>query len=319
VLRIPLGIGARADRVLVLGWSEAPPETNTRMIALAQRFGDQLDLALTQARRREAQARAEELHRRFERSLLPKLSDGRSSLRIGLHYRPGEPHLELGGDFIDVLESPAGIAVIVGDVCGHGPDAAALGATLRTAWGALLMSGMEMNEVAAGLSLVLERERPSSDLFATALLAQIVPGENQLTLLNFGHPPPFLCHEGGAVPVAAPPHPPLGTFAGGQGQQLTMDLPPGWSLFFYTDGLVEARLTPSEGERFGEERLQKALQAFGCSFHDEDDLRRLMLAASDNGDVTVQDDVTVLVVAASEADALAKTAAGSRPEVTRLS
>ena len=68
-------------------------------------------------------------------------------------YRPGERHLELGGDFLDVVDlGDHGLAVICGDVSGHGPDAAALGAMLRVSWEALVLSRTPPAELVCALA-----------------------------------------------------------------------------------------------------------------------------------------------------------------------
>ena len=85
---------------------------------------------------------AEGMHRRLEQALVPSLPVEHEGFEVLSHYRSGEHHLDLSGDFIDVLDrGEAGIAVICGDVSGHGPNAAALGAMLRASWQALVAAG----------------------------------------------------------------------------------------------------------------------------------------------------------------------------------
>ncbi|MBM3147069.1 MAG: hypothetical protein FJ000_04150, partial [Actinobacteria bacterium] len=128
VLRAPISVGAPADSLLALGWSTERREPGKRTLALVQRFCDQVGVALVEARRLTEQQRAESVHRRFAGSLLPNLPVDHPGFHVRTVYRPSERHLELGGDFIDVLDrGDAGVAVLVGDVSGHGPDAAARG------------------------------------------------------------------------------------------------------------------------------------------------------------------------------------------------
>ena len=78
---------------------------------------------------------AERMHRRLEQALVPSLPIEHEGFEVLSHYRPGEHDLELSGDFIDVLDrGEVGVAVICGDVSGHGPNAAAMGAMLRASW-----------------------------------------------------------------------------------------------------------------------------------------------------------------------------------------
>src|SRR4029079_10640650 len=102
--------------------------------------------------------RAEEVNR-LERALLATASvvDQRLEVRVG--YRAGRDGV-LGGDFYDVVERPDGsVLALVGDVCAHGPDAASLGATLRTAWRTLVLTGTRPGDILGLLEVVLQAER----------------------------------------------------------------------------------------------------------------------------------------------------------------
>jgi serine phosphatase RsbU (regulator of sigma subunit) len=299
VLRSPIGIHGVAERLLVLGWAGEPRPPDAFTLALVQRFADQADVALTQAGRREAQAEAERLHRRFERGLLPTVPVEHSQLSVRMHYRPREAHLELGGDFIDVLDrGDAGVAVIVGDVSGHGPDAAALGAMLRTGWHALMAGGADARTIVDSLRAVLLRERPKPETFATFCLAWIDPRVDEVALLNVAHPPPLLL-DGDVQPLAVDPLPPLGTFDRPVSDPVRIPLPPDWRLFFYTDGLIEARAAPGSAERYGEARLIEALRRVGGGGLTDECLGELLEDIERAAGEPFADDVAVLVVSQS--------------------
>ena len=294
--RAPIGMGRVADRLLVLGWSKAHEVPDAAMLVLVQRFADQAALALTQARRREAQDDAERLHRRLERSLLPSLELRNQDLTIIEQSLPGERRLELGGDFLDVVDlESGGVAVIVGDVAGHGPDAAALGATLRSAWAALIFSGAQPADVARTLRQVIERERTSPDTYTTCCLAWVDPECDQVSLLNFGHPAPLLLGSP-VTPLNVPPLTPLGTFDDPIGEPVAWTLPPGWNLFFYTDGLIESRAARGSSERYGHVRLLHALAALEHDEVDDQYLVRLLHGIQALAGEPFPDDVTVVVV-----------------------
>ena len=93
---------------------------------------------------------------RLQRGLLPvPLLEG-SWLRFASRYRPGRRRSLLGGDFYDVVRSPDGtVHAMIGDVCGHGPDEAALGVALRIAWRALTFAGLSGEELLGSLQRVL--------------------------------------------------------------------------------------------------------------------------------------------------------------------
>ena len=302
VLRAPIGLGRVADRLLVLGWAQAHEVPDAAMLVLVQRFADQAALALTQARRREAQDDAERLHRRLERSLLPSLELRNQDLTIIEQSLPGERRLELGGDFLDVVDvESGGVAVIVGDVAGHGPDAAALGATLRSAWAALIFSGAPPADVARTLRQVIEHERASPDTYATCCLAWVDPARDQVSILNFGHPAPLLLGTP-VTPLNVPPLTPLGTFDDPIGEPVAWTLPPGWNLFFYTDGLIESRAFRGSSERYGHARLLHALAALEHEEVDDQYLARLLRGIQALAGEPFPDDVTVVVVGKRRAE-----------------
>ena len=187
---------------------------------------------------------AEEMHRRLEQALVPSVPVEHEGLEVVTSYQAGERHLELSGDFIDVLDrGESGVAVICGDVSGHGPNAAAMGSMLRASWQALTDSGAAPATIVTGLRAVLERERRNPLTFATLCLAWIDPRRGEVSLLSLGHPPPLLI--GSLVePLPAAPMPPLGTFDRPLEEPLHFALPAGWRLLFYTDGLIEGRIAP---------------------------------------------------------------------------
>jgi serine phosphatase RsbU (regulator of sigma subunit)/anti-sigma regulatory factor (Ser/Thr protein kinase) len=255
-LVVPLARGRGEERILTLLWDDQAPPASPETRALARRFADQALLALEQARVRTAQAEAARLHAQLEANLLPSVEFGRGGPTVVTRYRPGEHRMLLGGDFFDALSLPDGTsAFLVGDVSGHGPPAAALGATLRVAWRTLVLQGIVDGTLLRGLEAVLERERSSPETFATVACALVPPGGGRLRVMLAGHPPPLV------VPAAFPswtllqPGPPLGASAGLRWKEATRPLPHGSCLLFYTDGLVEGRADPGSAERFGLARL----------------------------------------------------------------
>ena len=97
---------------------------------------------------------------RLERGLLPSPLLAGSAVRARSFYRSGRTRSVLGGDFFDAVLGPSGtVHAIVGDVCGHGPDEAALGALLRVSWRALVLAGVDEPQVLPKLQQVLVSER----------------------------------------------------------------------------------------------------------------------------------------------------------------
>ena len=245
---------------------------------------------------------AESMHRRLEQALVPSLPVEHEGLQVLTHYRPGEHHLQLGGDFIDVLDrGDAGVAVICGDVSGHGPDAAALGAMLRASWQALIVSGAAPATIVESLRSVLERERKNPLSYATLCLAWIDARGEEVNLLSVGHPAPLLVAGREVTPLPATPMPPLGAVNWPVEQPLRMVLPDGWRLFFYTDGLIEGRAAPGSPERFGEQRLVEAVRRLGGDVVDAESLERLLADVEAAGGEPFTDDVAVMLISQAQA------------------
>ncbi|MDM7856173.1 SpoIIE family protein phosphatase [Cellulomonas sp. MW4] len=195
--------------------------------------------------------RAEETNR-LERALLPKpmVSDAGLDVRVG--YRAGRDGL-LGGDFYDVVERPDGtVLALVGDVCGHGPDEAALGATLRTAWRTLVIAGTPAGEIFGLLERVLASERHRPEVFTTAAMLAVAPDRESADLYLAGHPVPFLLDPSAELLPTGHRGRALGIPVTGGWEPARLHLGPRWRVLLYTDGLLEATI----GD--GRERLGKA-------------------------------------------------------------
>jgi len=210
---------------------------------------------------REAQIYARE-NSRLERGLLPSplLSDPR--LTVATQYRPGGGQMLLGGDFFDVVETADGwVHTVVGDVCGRGPEEAALGVCLRVAWRTMVLAGRPMADVLSAVQQMLEHERQEERLFATLCMMSIAPDRSHGRLHLAGHPQPLLITSGGVQELAAPVCPPPGISHARDGPSTEVALGEHWSLVMYTDGLVEGRI--GEGpERLGSEGLTDIIRSF---------------------------------------------------------
>jgi len=185
--------------------------------------------------------RAEEVNR-LERALLPTPSvvDQRLEVRVG--YRAGRDGV-LGGDFYDVVERPDGsVLALVGDVCGHGPDEAALGATLRTAWRTLVLAEVPTVDILGLLERVLISERARPEVFTTVSMLDVAADRASVDLYLAGHPVPLLL---GAPSTLLPTHGrgrALGIPVSGGWSPVRLELAPSWRILLYTDGVLEATI-----------------------------------------------------------------------------
>ncbi len=240
LLALPVAYGSQVGSLLFFAWTEPIDRPGEELLSVARRFADEAAIAIERAERMAAEREAARLHRRLEESLLPKMAVQSERLAVDYRYVPGERHLLIGGDFLDTATRPDGsICLIIGDVTGHGPDAAALGAMLRAAWHGLAMQGTPFDELLSRLNDVLTAERAEDGQFATVCLACVAATEARLTLALAGHPQPLLATPNDVVEVAARHGVPLGVSDDPEWPVTTVDLPPAWSLLFYTDGLPD--------------------------------------------------------------------------------
>src|SRR5260370_22334488 len=142
---------------------------------------------------------------RLERGLLPSPVLVDAGLAVATRYRAGGGRMLLGGDFFDLVEAADGwVHVVVGDVCGRGPEEAALGVCLRVAWRTMVLAGRPMAEVLSAVQQVLEHERHKERLFTTLCMVSVAPDRTRARLHLAGHPPPLLLAPGRGTELAAP-------------------------------------------------------------------------------------------------------------------
>ena len=203
----------------------------------------------------------------LRRSLVTELHEGLISLssepvvhrlRIITRYLPAQREQIVAGDFYGVLGLEGGrVATMVGDVSGHGPQAAATATHLRAAWRALASSGASPARTARVLNESLLAEQTGSDVrFATLCMAWFDPGLESVALINAGHPPPVLLRRRLVQQVPLRREPPIGVVREPSWREQRVRLPAeAWSMLFFTDGLVEGRTRPGGPRPYGTERL----------------------------------------------------------------
>ncbi|TSB16403.1 serine/threonine-protein phosphatase [Streptomyces benahoarensis] len=201
-------------------------------------------VAAVMRQRREAElANVRSIAEVAQRVLLRPVPRGAGPLRIAVSYTSAVAEARIGGDLYEVVTSPGGVRIIVGDVQGKGLEAVESAAVVLGAFREAAHDEAELTAVGARVERALGRHL-GGERFVTAVLAEIGDGPFA-TLLNFGHPAPLVVRAGGAVDFAAPPERalPLGlaAYADDGPKPHTVPFAPGDQLLFYTDGVTEAR------------------------------------------------------------------------------
>jgi hypothetical protein len=249
---------------------------------------------------------------RLRRSLITELRAGLVALSrdrvvgpvtVISRYLPAEQEQLLAGDFYGVVAGPGGeVTLMVGDVSGHGPDAAAVATHLRAGWRALAVAGVPPTEMLRVLNdaLLSEQRASGGTRFATVCLASISRDLATVTLAIAGHPPPLLVRADAIAEVDISPGPPLGVVAEVEWRALSVELPAqAWSLLLYTDGLVEGRAEPGGERPFGMERLARLLAEVAPPLL-EPQIDRLLAEVRVANGGPMNDDVVMLVVSPAE-------------------
>jgi serine phosphatase RsbU (regulator of sigma subunit) len=250
--------------------------------------------------------------RALQDSLLPARLPDIPGIELGARYRAAGQGLDVGGDFYDAFQADANWWIIaVGDVCGHGVEAAATTGLVRHTIRSAAMSGVMPSAVLAHLNEMLlraDRERdvvdddrvPVSPRFCTVLVGAVQPTDRgvDIILCSGGHPLPLVSRAVGRVDPVGVPGTLLGVTEDLSLTDSVVHLDPGEALVCYTDGLIDRRT----GRRaFGEEGIVKAMyQGKGLSAAG---LARLIEAeALSFVDDEPGDDMAVLALLAIPAD-----------------
>ncbi|MGW3243200.1 SpoIIE family protein phosphatase [Streptomyces sp. NPDC001070] len=188
----------------------------------------------------------------LQRHLLPRHLTGGTAVEVASRYLPADVNHGVGGDWFDVIPlSGARVALVVGDVVGHGLHAAATMGRLRTAVHTLADMELPPDELLTHLDDTVQRlgeedcdlpDQIPAVTGATCLYAIYDPATRRCTMAAAGHPPPAVVDPLGRVTFPdLPSGSPLGIGLGDPFEAVEMELPEGSLLALYTDGLIETR------------------------------------------------------------------------------
>ncbi|MFZ4271526.1 PP2C family protein-serine/threonine phosphatase [Streptomyces arboris] len=253
--------------------------------SLATRAALAIDNALLYELRRNAVLSLQE-------HLLPSQLPESVQWDLSASYAVGDPMLDVGGDFYDAVPRPDGsIALLIGDVCGRGAEAAALTGLARHTLRTLLEEGTDPGTSLSRLNRALRQERASR--FLTAVVATLTPrpdGTALLSTCSAGHPPPLVLRGDGTVSEVLSGGLLLGVLDDVSYESHEELIAPDDTLVLFTDGLTESR---EAGGAFFESVLPARLSALRGSgaAHIAESLAQQAETFRDSG----QDDIALLV------------------------
>jgi serine phosphatase RsbU (regulator of sigma subunit) len=215
------------------------PEQTAADEALLREVADRASVVLTRARLRESEHRVAV---RLQEALLPGALRHPPSVQVAARYAAGSDLLEVGGDWYDAFELPGGrVALAVGDVVGHGLEAAATMGRLRVALHALAPHAAGPAALLSHLDGFAAAAQVTD--YATVCAVEVEPATGALRYARAGHPPPLVVapdgtttwlDRAGSMPLHGAPRP-------APRPEATATLAPGALLVLYSDGLVERR------------------------------------------------------------------------------
>lgn len=289
----PLIVQGQRIGAVSLGISHEARALDFDDLAFAEDLGRRLAVAIDNS---VLYTERSEVARKLQQALLPPALPTAEGFDVAYRYQASGAGNEVGGDFYDMFALDDGSwALVVGDVCGKGPEAAAITGLARHTVRAVALYDRRPTRILEGLNEALLSQQ--SDRFCTVCFVRIEPlqsGGARLTVCSAGHPLPIIVTAAGAVRTVGGPGTPAGLFPQMEVSDATDRLAPGDCLVLYTDGVTERH----EGsEVFGEETLVSVLLDAHSGTADEI-VAAVSSAVVGFNDKPLRDDMAVLVVKA---------------------
>lgn len=287
---VPISDGTTGYGALTLARQAGTPHFAIADLGLAEELGRHLAVAVRVDR---MFRRRSEVAETLQASLLPARLPAVPGLEFAPAYVGATQWQETSGDFYDVFRLPDGWAIAVGDVCGKGQDAAAMTAAARHAIRALAhVKSSPVDVLAAANDVLLAGDY--DERFVTVKLAFLrhLGRGVQVRLGSAGHPGPAVVRADGRVEMLDGDGLPLGLFGEARPSHAELELDEGDLLFFYTDGVTEAR---SADQEFFEDRLADSLAA-GAGRSAAETVRAVQELVTAFSQGELRDDVTILAV-----------------------
>jgi serine phosphatase RsbU (regulator of sigma subunit) len=290
VICVPISDGTTSYGAMTLARPPGKGAFEIADLSLAERLGEHLAIAIRVDRMFRHRSEVAET---LQASLLPARLPDVPGLDFAAAYVGATQWQEVSGDFYDVFRYRDGWAIAIGDVCGKGQDAAAMTAAARHSIRALASVHSGPADVLAGANEVL-LAGDYGERFVTVKLAFLQSARRRLRvrLAGAGHPGPALVRADGRVELLEGDGLPLGLFEDAGPGHADLELREGDLLFFYTDGVTEARSADLE---FFEDRLIDELAA-GAGRSAAETVRAVQELVTAFSAGELRDDVTIVAV-----------------------
>jgi hypothetical protein len=238
VVAMPLIARGRLLGTLSLYSLHSTRRYDSDLLALVGDLVDRAAMALDNAMLYAARTH---LARTLQSSLLPDKLPTLDQVALASAYHPAGEESEVGGDFYDVFTTPSGCWLVVGDVCGKGPEAAAVTALVRHSVRAFAFVRSSPAQVLGAVNQVM-LGHALAHRFATAVVARLDLRSEPVkaVIARAGHPPPLLLAAGGSVEYVTSDGMMLGVQPGSNVLDVKVELASGSTLVLYTDGLLDA-------------------------------------------------------------------------------
>lgn len=242
------------------------------------------DLAELASHHAESYDREHRVAEHLQAAMLPRAFPQLENVHFTAKYSAATNESLIGGDWYDAFVLRDGRVVLsIGDVSGHGLEAAVCMGKLRQSLRALSLQETAPHELLACLAQVLKDD--GSDSLATSFIGILDPRTGVLDYASAAHPPPFVRTAAGEVSMLECGGVPLGMYGGPEWERHRTTLEPGSLLVLYTDGLTEATRNVMIGERLVAEALASA--AVARSAHPAEALERAVLSNGSTDDVAI--------------------------------
>lgn len=288
---VPLRARGRTLGAVSFVFGESPRTYEPKDLALAEDLGRRAAVAVDNARLYDLQRN---IAATLQRSLLPKSLPDIPGMELAARYRAAGEGNDVGGDFYDAFEVAGGTWILaIGDVCGKGPQAAAVTGLARHTLRAVAIQEPRPSRMLSMLNEAILNEL-GDDRFCTVCCLRAKRGPNgvRMTICAGGHPLPLVLRADGSLETAGRPSMLLGVLPDVELTDHAIDLQVGDAIVLYTDGVVEEDRTAVER---GALRLARIVQS--CAGLDAESIAEAVeRSVVEHGPGAPRDDVAVLVL-----------------------